>query len=190
MKIRQTPIPSATLAAKSFSPIHYQDAFACTFSCDRQLRVEEVVKAFFSAAPPWVEKLFLLRNKLAGLVGLKVSGAGSREEQLQAFRVEKGEALGLFRVMEKVPGEVLLGEDDRHLNFRISFLLAAGAAPGTYDLVLSTTVFFHNWFGRLYFLPVKPFHKLIVPGMMRGIVRELQKGSGKFPAPAAKAELA
>ena len=42
------------------------------------------------------------------------------------------------------------------------------------DLTISTTVEFNNWFGRLYFLPVRPFHKIIVPTMLKGIIKELE----------------
>jgi hypothetical protein len=61
------------------------------------------------------------------------------------------------------------------LNFRVSLFLKQ-QAPGTNykELTVSTAVEFNNWFGRLYFLPVPPFHKLIVPAMLKGIVKELE----------------
>ncbi|AYZ35431.1 DUF2867 domain-containing protein [Chryseobacterium indologenes] len=33
---------------------------------------------------------------------------------------------------------------------------------------------FHNWTGVLYFLPVRPFHKLIVPAMLKNIIGQLE----------------
>jgi hypothetical protein len=35
------------------------------------------------------------------------------------------------------------------------------------QVVVSTIVRFHNWLGRAYFVPVRPFHRLIVPAMIR-----------------------
>ncbi|HYF03821.1 MAG TPA: DUF2867 domain-containing protein, partial [Patescibacteria group bacterium] len=67
-----------------------------------------------------------------------------------------------------------LGEDDKHLNFRISFLLKENQAKH-YQFILSTVVVINNFTGTVYFLPVKPFHSLIVPDMMRSIVKYLQE---------------
>ncbi len=137
----------------------------------------DVGKAFFSSGPKWVERLFTLRNKIVSVFGLKTSGnVDNRQEQLDNFKCEKGEQLGLFKVFDRTENEVVLGEDDKHLNFRVSlFVLQNTGNPQKKDLTISTTVEFNNWFGRLYFLPVRPFHKLIVPVMLKGIIRELEK---------------
>ncbi len=72
--------------------------------------------------------------------------------------------------------EVILGEDDKHLNFRVSLFLDHQINdPNKKHLTVSTTVEFNNWFGRIYFLPVRPFHKLIVPTMLKGIIKHLEK---------------
>jgi len=47
--------------------------------------------------------------------------------------------------------------------------------PPTKNLIISTTVKYNNWFGKIYFLPVKPFHKRIVPTMLKGIIKEIEK---------------
>ncbi len=41
-------------------------------------------------------------------------------------------------------------------------------------LTISTTAKFNNWFGKLYLLPVKPFHKLIVPIMLRRMIKKIE----------------
>jgi hypothetical protein len=79
-------------------------------------------------------------------------------------------------VFAKTNEEVILGEDDKHLNFRISlFLQQKQNITNKKDLTISTKVEFNNWFGRLYFFSVRPFHKLIVPTMLKGIIKELEK---------------
>jgi hypothetical protein len=55
-----------------------------------------------------------------------------------------------------------MGEDDKHLNFRASIL--HDKAEGT--IYLTTLVHFNNVWGRLYFLPVKPFHKIIMKTLL------------------------
>lgn len=70
-------------------------------------------------------------------------------------------------VIEKNENEIILGEDDKHLDFMISLLLSEEGK----HLTISTTVIFKNWFGKIYFLPFKPFHKFIVPTMLKALIR-------------------
>lgn len=92
------------------------------------------------------------------------------------FKCEKGEQIGLFKVFDKTTNELILGEDDKHLNFRVSLLIDSQNESKTdKKLIISTTVKFNSWFGRLYFLPVRPFHKLIVPSMLKGIINDIEK---------------
>lgn len=175
MKISQLALPPNSLIRDSFDRIDYADAFSCEFRSQEPVRLEDVLISFFTAPPIWVDKLFQFRNRLVRLFGLKTPGSENREEALRKFRLEKGHTLGLFKVMEVGQDEVLLGEDDKHLNFRIGFLLKKGTAAESYLLVLSTTVQLNNCLGHLYFLPVKPFHKLVVPSMMKSMIQELQQ---------------
>ncbi len=48
---------------------------------------------------------------------------------------------------------------------------------GLKTLTISTTVQFNNHFGKLYFLLVRPFHRLIVPAMLKGIIRQIETKS-------------
>ncbi len=61
--------------------------------------------------------------------------------------------------------ELLLGGDDQHLDFRFSLLLRQGEA--SQDVFATTTVHFHNLWGRLYFFFVAPFHRQVIPAMLR-----------------------
>jgi len=105
------------------------------------------------------------------MIGLKIPGAGTKAEVLRDFKCEVGECVGLFNVLAKTGSKVILGEDDKHLDFRVSLFLDKQSNT----LTVSTVVKIHNWLGRLYFLPVKPFHKLIVPTMMKEMVKQLIK---------------
>jgi hypothetical protein len=132
-------------------------------------------KAFFSSAPQWVEKLLILRNNIVRVFGIKSPNLREKEQYLSSFKCAEGEEIGLFKVFSKSPNEVILGQDDKHLNFRVSlFIQNIGGKAGEKTIVITTAVIFNNWFGRLYFLPVKPFHKLVVPAILKGMVRKLQ----------------
>lgn len=155
----------------------YADSFEGIYTDKgNNITSDKVGKAFFTSAPSWVGKLLTLRNKIVGLFGLKTSGQpNNREELLNNFKCEPNERLGLFKVFDRTENEVILGEDDKHLNFRVSLLKSAINETNQNKLTITTTVEFKNWFGKLYFLPVKPFHSLIVPTMLKGIIKELEK---------------
>jgi hypothetical protein len=79
-------------------------------------------------------------------------------------------------VFDKTDNEIVIGENDKHLDFRVSLLFDEN--KNHFDeksLTISTTVKFHNWLGVLYFLPVRPFHKLIVPAMLQNMIGKLEK---------------
>ena len=152
------------------NPRDYADSYSTALDT-REVRIEQVGKAFFTSSPAWVDGLFDLRNRIVALLGLKTSGAGERDAVMRNFKGEVGERIGLFNVLAKWEDEVILGEDDRHLDFRVSLFLDR---PND-TLIVSTLVIRHNWLGRLYFLLIKPFHRLIVSTIIKRMVRQLGK---------------
>jgi uncharacterized protein YnzC (UPF0291/DUF896 family) len=185
MTISKTKIPKNSLLKTNNLTYDYIDSFQGQFKDKFQNIGSTIVgKYFFSSGPKWFDKLFTFRNKIAGLFGLKTSGnIADRQEMLRNFKAEKGDQLGLFKVFDKNADEIILGEDDKHLNFRISLFIEHQNGNKTdKNLIISTTVKFNNWFGRLYFLPVRPFHKLIVPTILKGILKNIdQQNQGKSP---------
>ena len=160
MKIIKTTLPYQSLLNNSEKKYDYIDSFQGAINViDNKFTSTDIGKAFFSSGPQWVSKLFSLRNKIVSVFGLKTSGENTnREKQLQNFKCEPGE----------------------HLNFRVSLFLGPQISGTTIKhTTVSTTVEFNNWFGRLYFIPVRPFHKLIVPTMLKGIIKEVEKKNGQ-----------
>jgi len=178
MTITKTEIPKNSLLKTNNMTYDYIDSFQGQFIDKFQnIGTTEIGKSFFSSGPKWIDKLFEFRNNLVGLFGLKTSGKiNDRQKMLKDFKCEKGEQIGLFKVFEKTTDEIVLGEDDKHLNFRVSlFIDKQNDSKTDKKLIISTTVKFNNWFGRLYFLPVRPFHKLIVPTMLKGIIKNIEQ---------------
>ncbi|MBA4745682.1 MAG: DUF2867 domain-containing protein [Muricauda sp.] len=178
MTITKTEIPENSLLKTNNITYDYTDSFQGQFYDKFQnIGTTEVGKSFFSSGPKWIDKLFAFRNRLVSLFGLKTTGRKTdRKKLLDDFKCEKGEQLGLFKVFDKTADEIILGEDDKHLNFRVSLFIDNQNENKTdKNLIISTTVKFNNWFGRLYFLPVRPFHKLIVPTMLKGIIKNIEQ---------------
>ena len=177
MEIKACRLPKHSVLQKTH--FEYVDSFQGRFlDNENKITSTDIGKYFFTSAPKWTERLFELRNRLVSIFGLKTSKKPKNREALfKNFKCEPNDKIGLFTVYHKDEHEVVLGEDDKHLNFRIS--LYKGESPlgqNTKSLTISTTVTFHNWFGKLYFIPVKPFHRLIVPRMLKGILKQMEYG--------------
>ncbi|WP_458386741.1 DUF2867 domain-containing protein [Rhizobium pisi] len=85
--------------------------------------------------------------------GVKTSG------EVRASRADN-ERVDFFPVQWESDDEIVLGEDDRHLDFRLS-LLRRNSPTGT-QLVATTVVHSHNAFGLTYLNVIRPFHHLVI----------------------------
>ncbi|MBJ6118033.1 DUF2867 domain-containing protein [Pontibacter sp. BT310] len=177
-------IPDKSILKKDSQLFDYSDSYQGSFSDDEgTIDSTRVGILFFSGKSKVTGLLFAIRNKIVGLFGLKTSGQMSdRQKLLNHFKCEPGEQRGLFRVFEKTENEVVLGEDDKHLNFRVSlFLDRISDDTGKKSLTITTTVKYNNLLGRVYFIFVRPFHKLIVPAMLKGMIKRIEsEKSAKF----------
>lgn len=175
--IHKTSLPAASVLHATDQQYDYADSYSSVVELPpgQTVTIEDVAKAFFTAGPKWVEDLFALRNRIVGWLGLKTGGSVNRQQLLDNFTCEAGDRLGLFKVYAKNEQEVILGEDDKHLNFRVSLFMREASNQRDRELIISTVVIFHNWLGRLYFLPVKQFHRMIVPAMLKGVVKQLHR---------------
>ena len=119
--------------------------------------------------------MFAFRNKIVGLFGLKPEMKQKKQPTEKDFQCEVGRVFRAFKVFDKTNNEIVLGEDDKHLDFRVSLFIDKNKKEiNKNSLTISTTVKFHNWLGVLYFLPVRPFHKMIVPAMLKNMIGQLE----------------
>ncbi len=179
MKITKSNLPENSIV-KSESSFEFIDGFKGRFvDKNNEINIQTIGKLFFTTGPKWIDKLFKFRNKIVKLVGLKTAdNISKRQLQLDKFKGEPGEQVGLFKVFQRTDNEIVLGEDDKHLDFRVSlFLEQSSIEPDQKQLTISTLVKFNNKLGKIYFIPVKPFHKKIVPTMLKGIIKEINKSA-------------
>jgi len=171
-RVHAVPVPDGGLVAVAFPHIDYADAFGVALPSNVGARA--LAEAAFASSPWWVGGLMALRNALVRPLGLVANSSALARAALAANGT--GERTGIFPVVATAPDEVLLGFDDRHLDFRISvrtFSLEDGRLG-----VVTTLVRFRGALGRAYFIPVRPAHRLIVPVMLRRGVRSLAMTRG------------
>jgi hypothetical protein len=95
--------------------------------------------------------------------GLSCSGIMARGLQV----------IGYLPLLSKSAGELVMGGDDRHLDFRVAILLRTGAAGGR-ELVVVTVVHCHNRLGRTYLAVIAPFHRTILLANLERAVRVME----------------
>lgn len=166
-------VSSVALPAESRVNGFYQttdlaDAYTIRLPQDAITDPELLARFIFGQQAPWVATLMRLRDALVAGFGLKTS------RQLQnpaAFGV--GKRVGIFKIYETHAHEILLGEDDKHLDFRLSVLrqTRTGGTENAPYLTLSTVVHCHNRLGRAYIFLIAPFHRLIVQASLRRAAR-------------------
>lgn len=164
LNVQKVDLPTETLVARAFPRLDYADAYRVRLPDGAPNDLDAVARAALGTVPRRVALLMRLRDRLVGLIGLKTANR-SALRGISHDTLKVGDRLGIFKVFDRRADELLLGEDDRHLDFRVSVLVRN---DGSADwAIVSTVVRFNSWLGRAYFLPVRPFHKLIVPAMLR-----------------------
>jgi len=139
---RLTTIPENSVISNGFERIDYCDSYRLIKLTNDS--PEKIAMEIFKM-PKWVNWLMNIRNSMVRIFGLKTDKD-----------VKEGQIY--FTVIEQNENEIVMGETDKHLDFRTSVLVDRANS----FIYLTTIVHFNNFWGRLYFLPVKSFHKLIV----------------------------
>ncbi|HYD54485.1 MAG TPA: DUF2867 domain-containing protein [Gemmatimonadaceae bacterium] len=161
------PVPAGGLAASVFPRVDFADAYA--IEIPPAVGARELAETVFASAPPWVAVLMAVRHAVVAPLGLVATRRSLADAAVTANRT--GDRVGVFPMLAEAPDEVLLGLDDRHLDFRISVRIFENGDRSCG--VVSTFVRRHNLLGRVYFGVVKPFHRMVVPAMMRRAARTL-----------------
>lgn len=173
--VTAVPVPAASRIAGFYARTDLIDAYAVTLPEHASRDPETLARFVFSRLPPWALALMAVRDALVAGFGLKTS------RQLRPVTPrQQSERVGLFRIYTRETTEIVLGEDDRHLDFRLSLLCTEPTAQSPQrQLVLSTAVHCHNRLGRVYITLIAPFHRRIVRACLR------QAARGGWPAAAA-----
>lgn len=164
--VRSLPVPAEACVFHYYPRHDLADAYAVSLPCDASRDIELLARSIFERPAPLVVMLMMVRDAIMRLFGVKTAH-GLRTASAAQHRI------GIFRIYEKTANEILLGEDDRHLDFRISVLRRTppDAKNDASSLVVSTVVHCHNRFGRIYLAVIAPFHRFLARHMLQRAAR-------------------
>jgi len=159
--------PESKLVALS-SNADLVDAFAVTLPADLTLDIDAAAHAVFGNPALWFRMLLACRDRLVAPFGIKTS-ANLRDE-LQARSTPH---IDFFPILSRDSHELVIGADDRHLDFRTSVLLREPATGAKRELIVTTVVHCHNILGHVYLTAISPFHKLVVRSSLANALEKL-----------------
>jgi len=174
---KTTIIPAMSKLKFDEKSFHYIDSYMGQYLTNsHDYTITDIGELFFNSGPKWADFLMSIRDKIVGLFGLKTASTISEEERNHVvLKFEEGEQLNIFKLYSKSESELIMGDDDKHLNFRVSLLLDSTDVDSKKKKILITTVVtYRNWLGKIYFIPVKPFHTLIVKETMKRMIHKIE----------------
>lgn len=164
-KVKRTnKIPEYSLVSKNFSGIHYCDSYCIVIQTHES--IDKITTDIFQT-PKWANFLMGIRNTVVKFVGLK--GGGYKKDTYVSDYYPVGSRAVYFTVIDRNENEIIMAENDKHLNFRVSVMLRREGNNAIINL--TTLVKFNNFLGRIYFFPVKPFHILIIISLLKRVLK-------------------
>jgi hypothetical protein len=148
--------PKTSIAFNEFGKVDYIDSYRTTKSTDDD--IEKIAAQIFKL-PTWIVFLMKMRDVMIRPFGLKTA-------KDFGFKDKKPEN-AFFSKIAQTENELIMGENDRHLNFRVSVLIDRSSSL----IYITTLVHYNNKMGKIYFFFVKPFHKIIVKSALKKYAR-------------------
>lgn len=155
-------LPSESRIATLYPGAQLADAYAVPLPPEATRDIDALARAALASPRPWARQLLRVRDAVMAPFGVATSAQVSAKA-----RAGGKERIGFFPVQSRSERELVVGEDDTHLDFRASVLVRPRADGEGDELVLTTVVHCHNALGRTYLALITPFHRVIVRSMLR-----------------------
>ncbi len=152
-QVRRTTPPPESVVASWYKNASLLDSYSVQLTASEHSSMRVLASRTVCNPPGWQKALLAVRDAMVTPFGLKTSGT------VRASR-NSTERVDFFPVKWEGTDEIVLGEDDRHLDFRLS-LLRRLSQTGTL-LIATTVVHSHNALGFTYLNAIRPFHHLVV----------------------------
>lgn len=140
----------------NYLPADYSDSFSKKVVTQENITPDVFFDMAFNRFPVWIDWLLKLRNKLVKPLGLDTTSRFSDS------------------VCERSVNEIIWGMPDKHLNFHVS-MWCGEYKDGKQELRITTIVKYNNGLGRIYFLFIRPFHKIIIYSLLKQIKNKYER---------------
>jgi hypothetical protein len=150
--------PENTLIRNDMGVVDYFDSYMTVKKTTDPIL--EITRKLLQA-PGWVNTLMYIREILiARPFGLRTGNTAKNNAQ-----TSQKQEFELAPILFSNENELVMGEDDKHLYFRLS-VLKINKGVDT-EIYLTTVVRFNNTGGKVYFALIRLFHGLVVRTMLK-----------------------
>ena len=160
--VSEQPPPADSRLADWYEGADLLDSFSVMLPEQHDGSIRDIGHAVFGEAEPWVKALLSVRDRIVAWFGLRTSSE-MRSAQSDRDHIE------FFEILAEDATEIVLGEDDTHLSFRMSLLIQHKEDVGR-RLIATTVVRCHNPLGSFYLAAIRPFHRLVIRSRLRRAV--------------------
>ncbi|MFD0706121.1 DUF2867 domain-containing protein [Photorhabdus luminescens] len=130
-----------------------------------KVTVLEVYNKMTKEIPLWLRMSFTIRDKISSFAGVKKIHGFSGENFKKELRV--GNYVDFFKIVRISDDEMCLLSKDIHLTVLLSLNVFPSDNHGVNcTIIVTASVITHNFFGRMYMIPVSLTHDIIVRSML------------------------
>ncbi|QYN43903.1 MULTISPECIES: DUF2867 domain-containing protein [unclassified Gilliamella] len=160
IKLLKSLLNNITLIDEKVDYLSYQSLDVC-----KNITAFEVYKMMTSYQPKWLVGLFKIRDFLGKSIGIKpINGFDNLAEK----EPDIGSTVHFFTIIEKTRDTFTLIIRDFHLDVCLCLRIIE-TNDHKKKLYLITSVKIHNFWGRLYMVPVSIIHPYIVYKLFKNI---------------------
>lgn len=134
----------------NYLPADYLDSFLKEIETKENITPDTFFNMAFNQFPAWIDWLLKLRNTIVKPLGLDTTSRFSDS------------------ICERNDNEIIWGMSDKHLTFNVS-MWCGEHKDDKQELEITTVVKYNNWFGRVYFFVIRPFHGIIIKSILNNI---------------------
>tara|TARA_B100000945_G_C20347828_1_gene580674 strand:- start:183 stop:707 length:525 start_codon:yes stop_codon:yes gene_type:complete len=171
IEIIEELIPKNDKIYLTFEKVDYEDRFSLIVKTKKIFDIDFIILKLIKTIPKWVVLLLNLRNVIANIFGLKTGKFENIYNNKEALNFNQHQSIGDIFIFLKEKNHLIAELKDTHLDFRFSILVKQN--DGITKLSLSTIVKINNFFGKIYFFLITPFHRLIIPNILKKLSVEI-----------------
>jgi len=171
IQIYEELIPRSDKIFCSFGKVNYEDSFCLSLETKNIFDVDSIIFKIIKSLPKWFKFLLNLRNSIARIFGLKTGKIENVYDNPEKLNFTQDQSIGDFLIILKKKNHLITELNDKHLDFRFSILITE--EEGITKVSLRTIVKIKNIFGKMYFFFITPFHRLIIPNILKRLSSEI-----------------